>query len=237
MNHNESILKKSTEPITIGQLSDDQVVARAVSGEPALFELIMRRHNRRLFRIARSILTDDAEAEDVVQESYVRAWFRLAQYRGPGGFSAWLARIVTNEALMRRRSLGRYRHLTVLDQASVEEAPMVDSRAPGSDPEAALHRSDLRRLLEVAIDALPEAYRVAFVLRQIEQMSAAEVANCLDIEPATVSTRVFRARRLLRKRLEKEVGGAFEEVFGFDGERCDRLVRAVLLRIGGADPS
>lgn len=226
-------MESTTEPITTGQMSDEQVVARALAGEPALFELIMRRHNRRLFRIARSILCDDAEAEDAVQEGYVRAWFRLVQFRGPGGFPSWLARIVTNEALMRRRAIRRHLSLATSGGDSTEDSHMVEPHSTGADPETALRRTELRRLLEAAIDGLPDAYRTAFVLSQVEQMPAAEVAACLEIEPATVNTRVYRARRLLRQRLGADLNDMLGMVFDFDGPRCDRLVRAVLPRIGG----
>lgn len=214
------------------RLPDAGVVARVLGGEPELFELIMRRYNRRLFRIARSILPDDAEAEDAVQEGYIHAYLRLGQFRGPEGFASWLCRIVRNAALMRRR-----RHapasdpLSALEQPAHREAATADPHSPVANPEAALHEAELQRLLEAAIDALPEPFRAAFVLREVEQLSVAETAACLGIEPATVKTRVHRARRLLQRNMTAELAGLLPRTFAFDGARCDRLVARVFERL------
>ncbi len=219
----------------VGKLPDEDLVAQIRGGDTAAFELIMRRYNRRLFRIARGILRDDGEAEDCVQETYVRAWFAMAQFRGPAGFAGWLCRIATNEALMRRRKLAR--RWTAISAtgdgtaatAQVEELP---STAPG--PAAQLHERQTRQLLEAAIDKLPDGCRDAFVCREVEQMSVAETASCLGIEEGAVKTRVHRARKLLQRSLRDELsmvlGGAFE----FDGDRCDRLVAGVFRRINAA---
>lgn len=218
---------------SVAELPDQRVVARVLAGEPELFELIMRRYNRRLFRIARSILGNDAEAEDAVQDAYVRAYFRLGQFRGPEGFGGWLCRIASNEALMRRRRRGPPQDgLEVLEQPAHTEAAMIDPSAPAANPEAALHEAQLQRLLEHAIDALPEDFRVTFVLREVEQMTVAETAACLGIEPGTVKTRVHRARQLLQKNISSELGAVLSGAYGFDGARCDRLVAGVFARIG-----
>lgn len=216
-----------TDPVDTEHIPDHLVAARVLAGEVGLFELLMRRYNRRLFRIARGILHDDAEAEDAVQEAYVRAYLKLGQFRGPQGFASWICQIAANEALMRLRRAGP--RLVRLDSPNGEDAMDYPDTAPG--PEALLHDAQLRHLLERAVDALPDAYRSAFVLREIEQMSVAETADCLAVEPATVKTRVHRARRLLQKNLGSELRAALNDAFAFDGARCDRLVRRVFERI------
>lgn len=212
--------------------TDAQLLAHIRNGETALFELIMRRYNRRLFRIARGILRDDAEAEDAVQDAYVRAWFGLEQFRGPVGFASWLCRIATNEALMRRRRRGNARWSApgAGDTSSPATRPdELHSPAPG--PAAQLHERQLRQLLETAIDGLPDGCRDAFVLREVEQMSVAETACCLGIEAGAVKTRVHRARKLLQRSLRDELAGVLTGTFDFDGARCDRLVAGVIGRI------
>lgn len=227
-------LAARTDRQILEQLSDQDIVARVLAGDTPLFELLMRRHNRRLYRIARIILRDDAEAEDALQEAYVRAYLKLAQFRGPQGFASWLCRITTNEALTRRRARGGVAlvDLDALDDPTNQEAAMADIDSPTTNPEAALHDHEFRRLLEQAIDALPETYRAVFALREIEQLSVQETATFLGIEPATVKTRVHRARRLLQQRLTTEVSAALAGVHTFDGDRCDRLVARVFQRLG-----
>jgi RNA polymerase sigma-70 factor (ECF subfamily) len=219
------------------QLPDHQIVARVLADDSGLFELIMRRYNRRLFRIARGILGDDAEAEDAVQDAYIRAYRKLGQFRGPGGFGGWLCQIASNEALMRRRRRVRLAAapLSALDEPSNQEAAMIDPHTPAANPEAALHEDQLRRLLEQAIDGLPDVYRSAFVLREVEQLSVAETARCLGVEPATVKTRVHRARRLLQENLSAELLAALGGAFSFDGVRCDRLVARVFQRLNALE--
>lgn len=228
-----TLLAQRRDRQTLDQLSDMEVVVRVRSGEPALFELIMRRYNRRLFRIARGILGDDAEAEDAVQEAYVCAYFKLQQFRGPDGFTGWLCQIATNEALMRRRNRKRatLTPLSTLNEPSNQEAAMADPRSPDNNPEAGLHEHQLYRLLERAIDGLPDVYRETFVLREVEQMSVSDTAHCLNIEEATVKTRIHRARRLLQHSLTGELSAALTGAYDFDGARCDRLVAGVIRRI------
>jgi RNA polymerase sigma-70 factor, ECF subfamily len=220
------------------QLSDAELATRVRNGEPALFELIMRRHNRRLFRIARGILGDDAEAEDALQEAYVSAYFKLGQFRGPDGFSSWLGQIVVNRALMQRRKRLRVvtSPLEVLDEPANREAAAIDMKSAHGSPEAGLHELQLRRLLEQAVDDLPRVFRTAFVLREIEQMSVADTARCLGIEEATVKSRVHRARRLLQRDLTSELAAVLRGAFDFDGARCDRIVASVAARIGRGGP-
>jgi len=215
------------------QMSDADLASRVCRGDTPLFELIMRRYNRRLFRIARGILGNDAEAEDAVQEAYVCAWSKLAQFRGPEGFASWLCQIATNEALMRRRrrkdALSKAQ--TIVEEPAHEDALMADRQSADSNPEADLHEQQLRHLLERAVDGLPDVYRDAFVLRELEHLSVADTANCLGIEEGAVKTRVHRARRLLQQNLTTDLATALTGTFDFDGWRCDRLVSAVFLRI------
>jgi RNA polymerase sigma-70 factor, ECF subfamily len=221
---------------SLERLTDAEVAARVLGGETALFELIMRRYNRRLFRIARGVLGGDAEAEDAVQEAYVSAYFKLAQFRGPDGFATWLYRIATNAALMRVRARARTALPTpdALQEHLERETTVDDERFPTADPAAALHEQQMSRLLERAIDALPDPYRAAFVMREVEQMSVADTAACLGIEAATVKTRVHRARGLLQRNLSHELASALTGAYAFDGPRCDSIVERVLERIEAA---
>lgn len=229
-----TLVARQPDPLLLEDLPDAQLVAQIRDGQTALFELVMRRYNRRLFRIARGILRDDAEAEDCVQEAYIRAWFALAQFRGPAGFASWLCRIATNEALMRRRRLVRARRLRAGNDSGSPPDGAIGCEEPCSvapGPAAQLHERQLRQLLEVAIDSLPDGCRDAFVLREVEQMSVAETATCLGIEEGAVKTRVHRARRLMQRNLRDELAAVLTGAFDFDGARCDRLVAGVIRRI------
>jgi RNA polymerase sigma-70 factor (ECF subfamily) len=208
-----------------------ELVSRAASGDGAAFEILMRRHNQLLFRTARSIIRSDAEAEDAVQEAYLRAWRALGSYRAESRLSTWLVRIVTNEALGRLRRTGA--QVIPLEAAMTSSEPRDQEAltdAPDRGPEQALLRVQLRKMVEARIDLLPEAYRTVFMLRAVEEMSVEEVAKALDIPEATVRTRFFRARSLLRESLASNVDTAIGEVFAFDGARCDRIVANVLAR-------
>lgn len=215
--------------------SDYDLVERVRAGDAAAFELIMRRHNRRLFRLARSVLRNGAEAEDVVQETYVRAFARLPDFNGPDGFSAWLARIACNEALGRVRSGKRV--VSLHDYAGdrdgdgeIRHVEAMTSSHP--DPERLTGNGELRRLLEDAIDALPDDFRTVFVLRAVEGMSVAETAEALSIPPETVKTRFHRARRRLQETLGARFDALMPAAFEFGGAHCDRIVAAVLARLG-----
>ncbi len=215
-------------------MTDHELVIRIRNGQLALFEVIMRRYNQRLFRIARGILRDDGEAEEVVQDSYIRAYEHLDEFQGPHGFSGWLSRIAINQALMRaRRADWQTRQWVTerLDDAGQELTTMDRSTSTSPTPEDAAYQNELRVLLQQAIDALPDPYRLTFMMREVEQMSVRETAACLGIESATVKTRVFRARRMLRRTLSKQVRAATSEAFGFAGHRCDRIVARVLARL------
>lgn len=206
-------------------MDDYELVTRIRAGEAALFELLMRRLNRRMFLTARSILLSDQEAEEAVQDAYVRGWQRLDQFRGPDGVGAWFARIVRNEALMRlRRRVG----LEDVATSEVVESVVDERLTPAQEVEA----MELRTILEQAIDQLPQPFRTTYVLREVEQLSVEETAACLDIDPGTVKTRVHRARKMLRDNLQQGFAMAVTEAFPFQGARCDRIVREVMARIG-----
>jgi RNA polymerase sigma-70 factor (ECF subfamily) len=198
----------------------------------------MRRHNGKLFRIARAILKDDFAAEDAVQDAYLDAYRRSAQFRGEASVSTWLTRIVINQALMRLRRSKRDRVVVPFaarkdrgrghDEGGHEEADIADDRS--ESPSSATFRAEIRRLLERRIDALPVAFRTVFIMREVEDMTVEETAACLGIPAATVRSRLFRARALLRESLARDLDTATVEVFPFAGRRCDRIVAAVLAR-------
>jgi RNA polymerase sigma-70 factor, ECF subfamily len=200
---------------------------------------ITRRNDRRLYRLARSILRNDAEAEDVVQEAYARAFTHLSEFRGGARLSTWLTRITLNEALGRLRQRRPVVGLEFMETVSDPGRPRVSydpSARRDTDPEAEAARSEIRRLLERAIDELPEPFRVVFVLRDVEQMSVEETAAQLGIRPETVRTRLHRARRLLRKALGDRLASALTDIFPFEGARCARLTKAVLDRLARLPP-
>lgn len=211
---------------------DEELVARIQAGEVRLFETLMRRHNQRLFRMLRALLRHDAEAEDVMQETYVRAFAHLGDFAGRASFSTWLLRIAANEAMARLRR-GR-RFLSPAAEIGDEEAGMVLSALASRErnPEDQAGTAELRSLLTGVIDALPERYRAVFVLREVEGLSTAETAAALELTVENVKVRLHRARALLRAALDRRLGGEMRQVFRFDGPRCDRLVAAVLERLG-----
>lgn len=213
---------------------DAALVARIVGGERAAFEQLMRRHNTALFRTARAILRDDADAEDALQEAYLAAYRHLGDFRGDARLTTWLTRIVINQALGRLRVRRRDNVVELLGGTSHETPPAMERAMDDGQvesPESSAMRAQLRRLLERKIDALPLAFRTAFILREVEEMTIDEAAECLAIPPATVRTRVFRARALLRASLAEEIDVATNEVFAFAGARCDRIVAGVLERL------
>ena len=213
--------------------SDIDLVKQISEGDVKSFELIMRRYNRRLYRIARGVLRNDTDAEDAVQDAYIHAYENLAQFQGKGPLSAWLAKITVNEALVRLRGAEvASNRISFDDPDQTEEANfMADLISSLPTPEQNVARGEARRLLESAIDALPDAYRTVFIFRGVEEMTVAETANCLDIEPATVKTRYHRARKILQQQLAGLVDSTAGEIFSFDGLRCDRIVSGVFLRL------
>jgi RNA polymerase sigma-70 factor, ECF subfamily len=226
---------------------DDAALAgRAAQGDQDAFARIMRRYNQRLYRLAVSVMGDASEAEDVLQESYVRAFYAFATYTGAGSLGGWLARIVRNEAIDRVRARDSRRNHIAIEadlgaQAGEDETNVADDhgRAPTArldlqamtDPQALAANAELRRLLEHAIQRLPEQFRTAFVLREVEGLSVEETAEYLGIPPATVKTRDHRARNLLRGYLSENIDAAIPQTFPFLGPRCDRIVERVLQRL------
>lgn len=215
----------------LGDLADDRLVEMAREHDVAAFEALMRRHNRRLFRVARAILRDQDAAEDAVQEAYLRAFTRLDAYRPTGRFSAWLTRVAVNEALMMRR---RERDATVsLDDVGDETrfAPDPAGLVDAPTAEQFVEAAHARALLEHAIDALPENFRIVFMLRVVEGLDVRETAECLDLNQTTVRTRLFRAHRQLRADLAARLRSESSEIFDFGADRCDRIVTRVLARL------
>lgn len=210
-------------------ISDDEIVRRVRSGDTALYEILMRRYNQRIYRIARSILRDDSEAEDVMQEAYVRAYQHLADFMGAAQFSTWLTRIAIHEALGRVRKRAR---MEEFDSLPNSELTMIGKNMGSDhDPERSAYDRELKIILEGAIDKLPRDYRTVFVMRIVEEVSIAETAECLGITIETVKTRLHRGRALLRKHLERRAGIVAPEVFPFHLSRCDRIVQRVFQRI------
>jgi RNA polymerase sigma-70 factor (ECF subfamily) len=205
-------------------LSDEQIVARVLAGETALFEIPIRRHNRRMYHIVRSILRDEGEVEEAMQEAYLSSYAHLDQFAGSAKFSTWLLKIAINEAL---RRLGRRERLIRLH--STETALKLEPRNP--TPEEMAASRELRTLLETVIDELPDTLRIVFVLREVDGLSTAEVAEALDIAALTVKVRLHRAKAQLRKKIDKRLAGAGREAFPFPAARCDRVTSAVLERI------
>lgn len=225
-----AVLQATALPET---LSDTELSARIAQGDMHALERLMRLHNRTMFRTARAILRDDAEAEDAVQEAYLQAYRSIGSFRGDARLSTWLVRIVVNEALARRRKNVRRAAIVPIRGGSVEERePDAEVAVRAEDgPESQAQRSELRRLLEEKVDALPEAFRAVFMLRALEELPVDETAAVLGIPQATVRTRFFRARSLLRESLSQEIDLALDDAFSFLGERCDRIVVAVLDRL------
>src|SRR5450432_1395899 len=216
-------------------IPDDEVVQRVRGGETALFEILMRRYNLRVYRVARAILRNDAEAEDVMQEAYVRAYRHLDQFAGKAKFSTWLTKIAVYEALGRIRQRGRNEDLESLSETRLHTMTKLTAGTP--NPERQTYDRELKMVLEDAIDALPAGYRSVFVLRAVEGLSVAETAACLDVGAETVKTRLHRARASLRKEIHRRAGIVAADVFPFHLSRCDRVVAAVLKKIGSDAPS
>lgn len=207
---------------------DTALVRGILAGNVFAFERLMRQNNRRLFRVARSILRDDAEAEDAVQDGYIEAHRALGGFRGESRLSTWLTRIVINQALARRRAR------RPADAADIELDALADD---GTDdivqtPETQAMRAELRRIIEASIDRLPEGHRTVFMLRAVEGLSVDETAAVLGISAGNTKVRFLRARAQLREALGQHLGTLLEDVFTFDGDRCDRIVARVCTRLG-----
>jgi RNA polymerase sigma-70 factor, ECF subfamily len=226
------MLLTQTQRVAVESLTDEDLVSLARGRDEAGVRAITKRYNRRLFRIARSILRNDSEAEDVVQETYVRAFTGLDMFRGDAAFGTWITRIAMNEALgrlRRRRPTVDWETYGVnRNQAEIIHFP---ASAASSDPEKNMAQGEIRAVLEQAIDELPDAFRAVFVARIVEGMSVEETANLFGLQPETVKTRLHRARLLLRAELDKQLGPALTSSFPFDGRRCERMTETVVHRI------
>ena len=224
---------RSTSAAALAALGDAELATRIAGQDQAAFEVLMRRHNTRLFRVARAILRDDAEAEDALQDAYLDAYRHMGGFRGGAQLGTWLTRVVINHALMRNRRQKRDRVVVPIgapfDAAADEKAEL---------PVETTLRAEIRRILERRIDQLPAAFRTVFVMRDVEDMSVQETSDALGIPPATVRTRLFRARALLREGLARDMDIATSDVFRFAGARCDRIVAGVLAALAsGRFPS
>ena len=230
----ETAMPSATIPQTApAGASDAELVQRALARDEGAVRAIIKANNRRLFRLARGILRNDGEAEDVVQETYVRAFTHLAEFRGDSSLSTWLSRIAMNEALGRLRRERPAVELSSLPQGTLEaqiiQFPLM---SPADDPEKSMAQREILNVVEGAIDELPEPFRLVFITRVVEGMNVEETAEILDLKPETVKTRLHRARAMLRDNVEQKIGPVVMEAFPFAGRRCDRLTEAVLKRLG-----
>jgi RNA polymerase sigma-70 factor, ECF subfamily len=215
------------------ELDDASLASRVQAGDPAAFELLMRRHNRRLYRLARSMLRNAADAEDALQEAYLAAYQNIGAFRGEASLATWLSRVVVNQCLARLRRQARRDNIVpmvAMGGLDEQEAPTMPADDKDS-PDRALIRAELRAVLERKLDELPETFRTVFVLRSVEELSVEETARTLNLPEATVRSRHFRARSMLRESLAMDIDIAERDVFSFDGERCDRIVASVLRRM------
>jgi RNA polymerase sigma-70 factor (ECF subfamily) len=213
---------------------DAALAARVAAGDLAAFERLMRLHNRRLYRLARATLRDEADAEEALQDAYLRAFKAIGQFRGESSLATWLSRLVLNECLGRLRRQGRRSSIVRLVSTDADERvahEFMSHPSPGATPHDHAERSEIRAMLERKLDELPEAFRTVFVLRGVEEMDVSEVARCLGIPETTVRSRFFRARSMLRELLARDFDVAERDVFAFGGKHCDRLVAAVLERL------
>jgi RNA polymerase sigma-70 factor (ECF subfamily) len=227
-----TIVPDSADLLKQKEQSDEDIVQQVVAGNTALFELLMRRYNERLYRAARAITRDEREAEDVMQQAYLNAFSNLDQFKGHAQFATWLTRIAINEALARVRKQGRY-------ETFDEDAPNVKrllTPSPAIDPERQAFAGELRNLLESAIDALADGAREVFVLREVEGLSTADTAAVLGLSEDVVKTRLSRARAALRQSLLDRAGATAPDAFRFYRPRCDRVVAQVLMRITDPTP-
>jgi RNA polymerase sigma-70 factor (ECF subfamily) len=210
-----------------------ELVARALRRDEAALRTIVKRHNQRLYRLARSIVRNDAEAEDVLQEAYLRAFANLATFRGESALGSWLGRVVINEALGRLRRERPTVELTEkMEAGPARQGEVIPFPGEPIDPERIMAQRQIHSLLERAIDDLPDAFRTVLVARVIEEMSVEETAELLGLQPETVKTRLHRARKLIRTALEQQIGSALTETFPFAGRRCERMADAVVARLG-----
>ena len=216
------------------EADDAALAARVASGDTAAFERLMRLHNRRLYRLARATLGNEADGEEALQDAYLNAFRAIGRFRGESSLATWLSRVVLHECLERLRRQGRRTSIVQLVSSDADERvehEFMSQPSPGATPHDHAERSEIRALLERRLDQLPEAFRTVFVLRGVEEMDVSEVAGCLGIPDATVRSRFFRARSMLRELLAQDFDVAERDVFSFGGRHCDRIVAAVLERL------
>ena len=216
-------------------ISDDDVVSRVRGGETGLYEMLMRRYNQRLYRVARAILRDDAEAEDVMQDAYVRAYQHLDQFEGRAKFATWLTRIAVHEALARSERRSRFQPLN--EREELEDNAVKSLASNGRSPEEQVYDRELRAVLEGAVLSLPDDYRLVFMLRDVEGLNTEETATCLDLTPENVKVRLHRSRAALREKICAQLGEAAARSFTFGAARCDRMVHSVFRSIAALDRS
>jgi len=213
-------------------MTDAELVKKIQAGERSLFEILMRRHNQRLYRAIRAVLGAEGEVEDVMQQAYTNAFAHLDRFEARSEFSTWLTRIALNEAFARRRRLRRVKATAATaDEMGTFQEPMDTVTTPQPDPERQAYSSELHRVLEHAVDALPETYRVVFMLRDVEGLSTAETGRGLGLREDAVKTRLHRARAMIRRAVTAQIGAVATDTFQFHAVRCDRVVAAVLCRI------
>ena len=227
-------MQTAPRPVADPKTPDPELARRVADGDREAFKVMMKRHNQALFRTARAILKNDEEAEDSVQESWLHAHRSMGSFRGDAKLSTWLVRVAVNESLgrLRRQRRGAEVIPMSVDDTDVPMQENMPDESHAAAPEVQALRGEVRKLIESRIDKLPDAFRTVFVLRAVEEMSVEETAAALDIPEATVRTRFFRARSLLRESLSREMDVAVEGAFSFLGERCDRIAAAVLARLG-----
>jgi RNA polymerase sigma-70 factor (ECF subfamily) len=220
---------RNRSSIPVDESSDERLIRSITAGRGELFELLVRRHNRRIFRVAYAVLGSDDEAEDVVQQSFFNAYAHLKQFKGRAKFATWLTRIALREALARRRQ-----RLRSTRSGGPGQVPEVESQT--RTPEDDVSAREMISLLRAAFDALPERYRVVFMLRDVEGLSTTQTANCLRVSEQNVKVRLHRARTKLRQKISARTGATWADVFPFQGERCDGLTARVLRKLPVHDP-
>jgi RNA polymerase sigma-70 factor (ECF subfamily) len=226
------LLRSRDTAVLPTSLTDDEIVKRVRDGDAALFEILMRRHNQRIYRTARAVLNDEHDVEDVMQQAYINAFTHLHQFEERSRFSTWLTRIALNEAFGRRRKVQAESLATAASESDESPGTFMDTiTSPQPDPERQAYAQELHRLLEDAVDALPETYRAVFMLRDIEGLSTSETGEGLGLGEEAVKTRLHRARAMIRRTVTARIGDAAAGAFQFHAPRCDRVVAAVLAEI------
>lgn len=224
----------TTQTLAAGAADDASLIARVAAGERPAFELLMRRHNRRLYRLARAVLGEDAEAQDALQDAYLSAYRSIGQFRGEAALSTWLSRLVLHACAARQRRSLRRQNIVPIVSADTHMDAIAAVADTAETPDRLVARSQIRSVLERKVSELPEIFRVVFVLRSVEEMTVEEIAATLSVPAETVRSRHFRAKGMLREALAREVDLAEGDIFEFGGRRCDRIVASVLGALGAA---